>query len=181
MSIVIHDLEKKLDVIKTGLKEELSKIRTGRVNADLVEEISVQAYGAKMSVKELATIRQPGPSELFIEPWNKDVLEDLEKALYEADLGAAPVATNQGIRLNFPSLTAERRESLLKDLGETVENFKQQIRKARQEARKKAQELESSEGEDFVFRLEENIEDLVKECNEEIKELREKKEKEIRS
>ena len=180
MSEVIRDLEKKLKTIKTGLKDEIGKIRTGRVNADLVEDISVQAYGSKMSVKELATIRKPGPSELFIEPWNKDILENLEKALYEADLGATPVATNQGIRLNFPSLTAERRESLLKGLGETVENFKQQVRRVRQEARKEAQELESSEGEDFVFRLEENIEDLVKEYNEKIKELRETKKEEIR-
>ena len=127
MSTIIRDLEKKLNTVKAELNEKLSKIRTGRVNADLIEDISVEAYGSKMSVKELATIRKPGPSELFIEPWNKDVLEDLEKALYEADLGATPVATNQGIRLSFPSLTSERRESLLKELGETIESFKQQV------------------------------------------------------
>ena len=181
MSKVINELENKFKEIISSLQEELSKIRTGRVNAELVEDIKVRAYGSAMTVKELATIRKPGPSELFIEPWNKDILEDLEKALYEADLGATPISTNQGIRLNFPSLTSERRETLLKELGETVEKYKQQIRKSRQEARKSAQELEASEGKDFVFRLEENIEDSVKEYNKKIQELREKKEEEIKS
>lgn len=181
MSAVTHSLEKKLKGLLGLLVEELSKVRTGMVSSELVEDIPVEAYGSEMSVKELATVRKPGPTELLIEPWDKDILEDLERALYEADLGATPIATKRGIRLNFPSLTAERRESLLRELGEKVEVFKQRIRAARQEARSKAQKFESSRGEDFVFRLEENIEDLVKEYNEKIEKMREKKEEEIRS
>lgn len=179
MSAVIRDLEKKLKAAREALKDALGKIRTGRVNANLVEDIPVEVYGSKMTIKELATIRKPGPTELVIEPWNKDVLEDLEKALYEADIGASPIAFQQGIRLNFPSLTAERRKVLLRELGETVEEFKEKARKARQDARKEAQKLESSQGEDFVFRLEENIEDLIKDFNQQVQELKEKKEEEI--
>ncbi len=180
MSAVIRDLEKKLKVAKEALKDDLGKIRTGRVSAELVEDITVDVYGSKMTIKELATIRKPGPTELVIEPWNKDILEDLEKTLHEADIGASPIATQQGIRLNFPSLTAERREILLRELGETVEEYKQKARTARQEARKDAQKLESSQGEDFVFRLEENIEELIQDFNQQVQELKEKKEEEIK-
>ncbi len=181
MSRIINVLKSKLERIFKGTKEDVARLRTGRVTADIVENISVEVYDSIMSVKELGTIRKVGPSELYIEPWDKNNLENLEKALYQAEIGASPVTDQAGIRLKFPSLTAERREDLLNELNELIEQAKRQMRSVRQDARKEADELEDSQGEDFVFRLKEDIENLMGEFKGRLEDLKKSKEKEIKS
>ncbi|MEA2020323.1 MAG: ribosome-recycling factor [Patescibacteria group bacterium] len=180
MSRIISNLESNLESIFDKVREDVAKLRTGLVNAELVEDIPVEVYDSEMSIKEIGTIRKVGPSELYIEPWDKNNLKELEKALYQADIGASPVADQSGVRLKFPSLTAERRDSLLRDLNERIEQAKQQIRAARQKARKEAEKLEPTQGKDFVYRMKEDIEDTISKFKDKLQELKDAKEKEIK-
>ncbi len=181
MSRIIPNLKNNLEDIFSKVKEDVAKLRTGIVTAELIEDIPVEVYGSEMTVKELGAIRKVGPSELYIEPWDKNNLEGLEKALYQADIGASPITDQSGIRLKFPSLTSERRESLLRELNERIEQAKRRIRLARQKAMKESEKLESTQGEDFVYRLKEDIEDVIGEFKDKLQELKEAKEEEIKS
>ena len=180
MQEVISNLEKDLKAVLEHLREELSKIRAGRVSPAAVENISVEVYGAKMTLRELATIKISDPLELLIEPWDKSVLENIERALAGANLGASPVVSGGKIRLKFPPLTAEGRRNLIREVGEKVEEARLRVRKARQRARERADDFKDSEGEDFVFRLKEEIDEAVGKVGGKIEGMRREKEEEIR-
>jgi len=172
-------LEEDLQGVLAALRDSLSRIRTGRATPALVEDVAVEAYGVKMKIKELATTTSPEPRQLLIEPWDKSVLGDIERALIQLDLGTSPIVSDQDIRIVLPPLTAERRGALMKEVNGQVAVAKSKIRKFRQEVRGMVEELEDSEGEDFVFRLKNEIEDLVKTGGEKVEELRQKKEQEL--
>lgn len=180
MSEVVSDLKDNLAAILSSFREELLKTRTGQVTPAAVENIPVEAYGAEMTLKELAAISVPEPRQLLIEPWDKSVLEDVERALARANLGVSPVVVENRIRLSFPPLTSESREVLVREVGRRASEVKLQVRKARQRARQEAEDFETSEGKDFVFRLEKEIDEIVESVGEEIEEVRRRKEEEIR-
>lgn len=179
MSEVISDLKGNFEKILSLLREDLAKIRTGRATPSVVEDLLVEAYGERLKLKELAAIRAPGPRELLIEPWDRRILGEIEKALAQADLGASPVVEKTAVRIAFPSLTSERRGTLLLEVGRRVETAKNEVRYARQEARERTEELEKTEGEDFVFRLRKEIDEEVERVGEEIEEIKRRKEEEI--
>ena len=180
VSKVIADLKDNLEAILSSFREELSKIRTGRITSVVVEDIPVEVYGTRMTIKELATIRIPEPLQILIELWDKNILGNVERALILADLGVSPVVGEGIIRLNFPPLTLEGRERLVKLVKERVEEARLRIRRARQEVRSEVESFRDSEGEDFVFRLEKEIDRLVTEAGDRIEEIKKKKEEEIR-
>jgi len=163
------------------LKREASKMRLGRVNPAMVEDIEVEAFDQKMSLKELAAIKLEGPREIIIDPWDDSYLEAIEKALVKADLGTSPNVTGETIRLSFPSLSEERKENLEKELSDKKENARQTVRKWRDEAWKEIQEMER-EGEiseDDKYRAKDELQDLVDEYNDKIDEVVEQKKKQI--
>jgi len=175
----IAKLKKRAHQIVTSLKEDMSKIRTGNITPELVEDLQVEVYGSKMTVKELGAIKKTGPSELLVEPWDKEAIEALEKAFYNADLGVSPVVSDRGVMLKFPSLTQEVRENLKDTVIQRAEEAKIALRRVRQDVKENIQKLEETHGEDFVFRLKEEMEKVVKEFNGTIEELKEAKIAEI--
>jgi len=179
MDEIITELRDKFSKILGALREDLAKLRTGRANPSIIEDLSVEAYGERLRLKELGAIRTSGPRQLFIEPWDRSIIENIEKTLLRAELGVSPVVEESGIRLTFPSLTSERRRSLMAEVGRRIEAAKNQVRYARQEAREQAEQLEGSQGEDFVFRLKEEIEKEVENVGKELEEIRKRKEEEI--
>jgi len=180
MSEIVSNFKDNLEAILNSFREELVKIRTGRITPAVVEDILVEAYATKMSLKELAAISVPEPRQLLIEPWDKGVLEEVEHALTLADLGALPVVVGGAIRLSFPSLTSESREILLKAVGKAAGETKARVRRARQKVRQEVEGFKASEGEDFVFRLEKEVDKVVEVFGRKIEELMQEKEEEIR-
>jgi len=174
-------LESKLQQIIDYLRSELATIRTGRAHASLVEDLVVEVYGQKMTLKELAGITVPDPQLIVLDPWDKSIIADIEKAVRESKLGFSPVVDEEIIRISIPSLSEERRLEFVKLVKEMVEDARQKVRQARQEAVEGARRQEKAKeiSEDEKFRLEKEIQGQVEGANGKIKEIGEEKENEI--
>ncbi len=162
-------------------REEIGKLRTGRANPAMVENLPVDYYGAKSPLKQVASITIPEPRLIVITPWNKDNLVDIEKAVSEAGLGLNPTNDGQVVRIAIPPLNEERRAELVKVLGKYSEEARVLIRQAREQAWDEIQNLVKNGklGEDAKFKGKEQLQKLIDEYNSKIEEVREKKEKEI--
>lgn len=147
----------------------------------MVENLKVEAYETTLTLKELASLSTPNPSEILIAPWDKEVIPQIEKAVYQGDLGLSPIVEKDQIRLRIPPLSEERRRELAKLVGQKVERGKVAARQVRQKAREEVERLEkeSEIGEDEKFRRWKEIEETAKKVSEEIEEIGEGKKKEI--
>jgi len=163
------------------LKSEVSQLRTGRASTAMVEGITVEAYGSRQPVKAVGTIMVADPKTLTIEPWDKSLLQALEKGIRDSGIGINPVNDGKLIRLSLPDLTSERRQELVKVLNQKLEQGKISIRKVREEVREMIamEEKDKSISEDEKFRLQEELEKMVKGYNDELEKIGEGKEKEI--
>lgn len=172
-----QDFEKIIEI----LKSEFSKLRTGRANTGLVEDLKVDYYGQKLPLKGVASISLPEPRQLVINPWDKNALMSIEKAIQEANLGLNPVNEGDKLRIAIPELTEERRKDLVKIAGRSAEEARIKVRTLREEIWKeiKRQEEAGEISEDEKFRQQEKLQEMVDEHNKKIKELLERKEKEI--
>ena len=163
------------------LRQEISSLRTGRATPAIVEDVKVEAYGTVQDVKSIASISVADAKTLNIQPWDKGVLQAIETAIRNSDLGLSPVNDGVMIRLILPDLTSERRAELVKVLSKKLEEARISIRKIREDIRseidKKEKEKEISE--DEKYDLQDELDDMVKEFNELIKKVGEEKEIEI--
>lgn len=163
------------------LKTELSSLRTGRAHPSLVENIMVEAYGVKTPIRGLATITVIDPKTLVIEPWDKSVIKEIEKAIQLANIGVNPVNEGTKLRLSMPQLTEESRKELIKVLGQKLEQARISLRGIRDKIREEIVNAEKTKQitEDDKYRLQEELDKLVKEKNDQIKSIGEKKEQEL--
>ena len=171
------DFDKVIEFLKT----DILGLRTGRASSAIVEDIMVEAYGTRQSIKSVASITVSDAKTVNIEPWDKSILAALEKAIRDSSLGINPVNTGVQIRLFLPELTTERRQELIKVLHQKEEGARIAIRKVREEVKEmvKAAEDSNEVTEDEKYRLEEDLDKIVKEYNDKVKEITEKKEAEI--
>src|SRR3990167_7577145 len=166
------------------LKEDLKSIRTGKSNPSLIENLLVEAYGgqSKLKLLELSTISIEGPFALSIAPYDPTTISDIEKAILKSPLGISPSVQGNRILAKIPALSQEQREKFIKIVGQKIEEKKNHIRGARDEARRKIKsQFEAKEiSEDEKFREEKDIDNLTKNYMEELQGIKESKEKEIR-
>lgn len=162
-------------------KKDISSLRTGRANPASLEGISVEAYGARTPLNGLGNISVVDARCMTIAPWDKSVLKDMEKALIEADLGMGIVNEGDKIRLTVPPMTEENRKDLVKKMNERQEKAKISIRQVRDDVKTAIEEAFDNKemSEDDKFRFMKELDEEVNKYNEQIKELRDKKEKEI--
>lgn len=158
-------------------KEALGKIRTGRASTAIVDNLTVDYYGAKSPLKQIASISVPEPRTIVISPWDKDNLVAIEKAIKESDLNLNTFNDGQVIRINIPALTEERRKEFVKLLNNEAEEARVAIRKCREDVWDKIQSL--AIGEDDKFQGKEKLQKVVDEYNGVIEEIRKKKEADI--
>lgn len=162
-------------------KSELASVRTGRAHASMVSDITVMAYGAAQPLKALASITVSDPRTITIEPWDKSIIADIERGIREANLGVNPVNDGRVVRVPMPQMTEEARREMTKLLGHKLEQARISIRQLRDEAREKIQAAEKNKelNEDERYRLQDQLDEMVKEYNEQIKTMGDEKEKEI--
>lgn len=162
-------------------KEDISSLRTGRISPSLVENIMVESYGVNTELLQLAAINSPEPQSIVIKPWDKSILANIERALNKSDLNINPVVDGDLIRLNFPPLTEEARKDLVKILHKKAEDSRIRLRNNREKIREEIISLEKSKqiSEDDKFSALKDLDELVKEYNEKIKQISEDKDKEI--
>jgi ribosome recycling factor len=116
------------------LQAEYSKLQTGRANASIVEHIEVEAYGAKQTLQSVAGISVQDARTIVVQPWDRSIMQDVEKALQKADLGTSPVNDGSVLRINLPPMTEERRSHLAKHVQTLAEEAKISVRHLRHEA-----------------------------------------------
>lgn len=173
--------EKKLEEALNFFKSELMKIRTGRATPSLVEHISVDAYGSKSPLKQIASIASPDPRTLVIQPWDKALTQDIERALRSSDLNASPAVEGSFIRLTVPPLSEENRQALIKIVHERGEVCRVALRQHREKLRDELNADQDSKliTDDQKFKLQKQLDELMHEFGEKIKSIIEDKESEI--
>ena len=128
--------KKHMDKCIEGLRHNFAKVRTGRANAHVLDDIKVDYYGQPTPITQLAGVKVPEASMLVVEPWDKTSLRSIEKAIEQSDLGITPSNDGVSIRLPFPAPTEERRKELAKECKQLAEEGRVAVRNARKEANK---------------------------------------------
>ena len=177
----INDFKAEFNKTIDFLKTEISGLRTGRASSVIVETVLVEAYGSRQPLKATASITVADAKTINIEPWDKSLLGAIEKGIRDSGLGLNPVNDGRMIRIFLPELTVERRQELIKVLHQKLENARISVRKIREEVRDGILAAEESNeiSEDERFRFQEELDKLVKDFNEKIKDMGERKEEEI--
>ena len=164
-----------------SLKLDLSKIRTGRAHAGILDHLSVDYYGAKTLLTQLANITVADATTLNIQPYEKNMIQAIEKVIRESDMGLNPATSGELIRIPMPALTEERRKDLIKVVRSEGENSKISIRNIRRDCnevlKKMSKEKEISE--DDEKRMQEEIQKITDEFIIEIDKLIDAKEKDL--
>ncbi|SEF45245.1 ribosome recycling factor [Caloramator fervidus] len=177
---IIKSHEEKMKKTLEVLKHELQSLKAGRANPAMLDKITVDYYGTPTHISALATITVPEPRMLLIQPWDKNVVKNIEKAIQKSDLGVNPISDGNVVRIVLPELTEETRKNLVKVVKKQGEDAKVAIRSIRRDANEKVKALKK-EGisEDEIKRAEDEIQKLTDNFIKEIDKLVEAKEKEI--
>ena len=181
MKEIQNKLQQQMEKTIEALKHEFSTIRAGRANAQMLDKIRVDYYGAPTPINQVGSISVPEPRTLMINPWDKSAMKDIETAIRNSDLGLNPTNDGEVIRLNVPALTEERRKELCKQAKKASEEFKVRLRNERRDANDKLKKLEK-EGEiteDDLKKAQDNVQKMTDKYTKEVDVLLEVKEKDI--
>jgi ribosome recycling factor len=161
------------------LEKELLNIRAGKANPNMLSSVKVDYYGAQTPLNQIANINTPDSQTLSIQPWEKDKLEDIEKAILSSNLGFNPMNNGESIIISIPPLTEERRIELVKVAKSEAENAKVSIRNVRKEANNEIRKSDASE--DMKSNYEIDIQNITNKYTSKIDLIFSTKEKEILS
>lgn len=177
---VIDNIKPDLDRTIEYLKGELNKLRVGRATPAMVEDLEIECYNQKMPLKQLANISVQ-PRLIIIQPWDKRILENIEKGISQSSLGLMPTVDKEVVRINLPALNEEKRKELVKIINEKTEEARISIRHKREEAWREIQEKERAGeiGEDDKFRGKDELQKVIDEYNKKVDDLKKNKESDI--
>lgn len=175
-------VEAEMDKHIKGFEKELLKIRTGRAHPSMIEAIRVTAYGSSMALKDVSAISAPDTNLLLVQPWDKAVMPEIEKALAQSDLGITPLNDGNVIRIQLPKMSSGRRDELTKILGQKLEACKVSLRNVRKDIHNNIRDAEKSKkiSEDLSRRLQDNLQKVTDKFVELSDKTAQKKEEEIR-
>jgi ribosome recycling factor len=178
---IIKRSRPEMDKAIAYFERELSKIHTGRASAAIVEDLVVDCFGQKMPLKQLAMISIPEPRQIVIQPWDKSYFEGIQNAIKQSQLGLAPIADQNVIRISMPDLTSDYRQGLVKVISRIQEEARQAVRRLRDQVWSEVQkkEREGEVREDDKFKAKDELQKLVDEYGKKIEESGERKKKEI--
>lgn len=177
----LAEIESHMQKTVEATQRNFNTIRTGRANTQLLDRIVVEYYGAETPLKAVASISTPDATTILIQPFDKNSMANIEKAITMSDLGLTPNNDGQNIRLNIPPLTTDRRKELAKQVGKLAEEGKVGIRNIRRDAIDEVRKDEKKHdiSEDESRDLQEQIQKLTDKYNEKIDQLQAEKEKDI--
>ena len=133
LEMTLLEVEEKMDKTIANYRTELTTVRTGRANASLLDSIMIDYYGVPTPVKQVSSITVPEANQIYIKPYDKSSVKDIEKAIFSSPLGLTPQNDGNGIRLILPKMTEERRKELVKLVGKMEEQAKVAIRNLRRD------------------------------------------------
>lgn len=180
VQLVYEMTREKMDKALEHLETELSRIRAGKANIHILDGIMVDYYGAMTPLNQVSNISTPDAKTIAIQPWEKKMIDPIEKAIQQANIGINPINNGELIRLIIPPLTEERRGELVKQVKNEGENARVSIRNSRREANDEYKQMQKDGlAEDDAKRAEDNIQELTKEFSEEVDKIVEAKEEDI--
>jgi ribosome recycling factor len=164
-----------------SMRREFATVRTGKASPALLDSVRVEAYGSKMPLNQVGTVSAPEPRMLTIQPWDKGLVKEIEKAIREADLGLNPSNDGTVIRVPVPALTEERRKEFVRTLHKLAEEGRVAIRQARKDANDDVKHRQKDEGmsEDDVRREQEKVQKLTDQYIAKVDEILKHKEAEV--
>ena len=173
--------EERMEKTIASLKDSLNTIRTGRANAAIFDKVRVDYYGTKSPLNQVATIQIPEARSVIIQPFDKSLISEIEKAIQVADLGLNPSNDGKVIRIAIPPLTAERRKELVKQAKGIAENSRTSIRNIRRDGNDelKKQQKGGEITEDDLKKMEDDLQKTTDKYIAEINSIYDAKEKEI--
>jgi ribosome recycling factor len=181
ISIVLGEAKDEMEKALRSLRIELQKVRTGRANPALLENVNVDYYGTPTPLRQLANLSAPDPRLIVVSPYDRGAIGDLERAIRAANLGFSPNNDGKIIRIPIPPLTEERRKDLVKQVKKMAEEHKIGVRDARRGAMEMVKELEDDGtiSTDDKRRVEKQVQDLTDDHVKKIDEMIAHKEKEV--
>ncbi|NMA05468.1 MAG: ribosome recycling factor [Acholeplasmataceae bacterium] len=175
--LILMELEEKMEKSVEAIVAEFQNIRTGRANPGILDSIFIKYYGVDTQLKQISSITVPEGNQLYIKPFDKSILKEVERAIGTSKIGLTPQNDGIGLRLIFPQLTEERRKELSKDVTKLSENGKVAIRNIRRDGNEQIKKL--SLPEDLEFSTLDEIQKLTDKYTEKMDEVSEKKIEEI--
>ncbi len=178
---IIDDIEDRMKKSVNALRVDLATLRSGRATPALLEKVMVDYYGSLTPVTQLATVTVPEPRLLVIQPWEKTLIKEIERAIMKSDLGLNPNTDGGCIRLNIPQMTEDRRKEMVKVVRRKAEDYRVIVRNLRREANdaikkaEKAKEITEDESKKGI----DNVQKLTDKIIKEIDSTAEVKEKEV--
>ena len=176
-----ENTEERMEKTIASLKDSLNTIRTGRANAAIFDKVRVDYYGTKSPLNQVATIQIPEARSVIIQPFDKSLISEIEKAIQVADLGFNPSNDGKVIRITIPALTADRRKELVKQAKTIAENSRTAIRNIRRDGNDdlKKQQKDGTLTEDGLKTETDKLQKLTDKFIDEINKIYDAKEKEI--
>ena len=169
--------EEKMENTISNLEKRLVNIRAGRANPAILDSVMVSYYGVPTPLKQLANISVPEARMLQIKPFDRSIISDIEKAIYEANIGLTPNNNGEVVILNIPALTEETRREYVKQAKQIAEEAKIALRNIRQDANNDAKKLEVPE--DDIKAIQDDVQELINKYNKIVDEKAKEKEKEL--
>lgn len=162
-------------------EKDAASIRTGRASVAMLENIKVESYGQVMALREVASLGAPEPRLLTIQPWDKSIINEIEKAILQSDLGATPVNDGNLIRVPLPQMSSARRDELVKVLGKKTEDCKVAVRNIRKDFHNEVRDGQRKKiiSEDFAKKLSDVLQKVTDDFIDKIDKIHEKKAAEI--
>jgi ribosome recycling factor len=177
----LRALEAKMKVSAEHFRKDLSRLRTGRANLNLFEDIKIEYYGTLTPVNQLASLGIPEPTLITIQPWDPSLLETIDKAIRAADLGLNPINDGKTLKVPIPPLDDERRQEMAKRIKKMLEDEKTALRNMRRETKEEIEQLEKDKKitEDDKFNGLEQLQKVIDDYSKKIEEIAAGKEEEI--
>lgn len=178
---ILTDADHRMSQSLDAVKRDLSHLRAGRASTGLVEHIKVEAYGSEMPLNQLATITTPDATTILISPYDKSMVNAIDKAINLSDLGLMPQSDGSLVRLNVPPLTEERRQELLKVVRKYGEDGRVALRNIRRDTNDQVKKLEKSKelSEDEMHHYLEQVDKILEKKLADLDQHLEAKEREI--
>lgn len=180
-SEVVETMTAKMQKSLEAYRQELSRVRTGRASLSLLDGIKVEAYGSPMPLNQVTTLTIPESRMIVLQPWDMQLIGNIEKAIQKADLGLNPVNDGKVLRISIPQLTEERRKDLVKQVKKISEEYRVAVRNSRREAIDTLKKLKNDKeiAEDDLFKLQDAAQKETDRHIKKIDEIMAEKEKEV--
>ena len=179
MENIFDNAKNSMEKTIMALKKDLNSVSTGRASPNLLDTVRVEAYGNFVPLNQIANVSVPDASTISIQPWDKSMVNPINKAIMDANLGFTPKIDGTILRINIPKLTEERRKELVKLVKKYGEDKKVSVRNDRRDAMDEIKKQKTSVSEDEIKRANDKIQTLTDEYTKKIDDTVAEKEKEI--